>query len=172
MAAPLAWAQPPLTPETAANLQKVFTGLSQFEDDIPGASEEDEGISPLTPEGRAEIVAAIKASSQHAKALKLVKDHGFDSLESFFEFAGRVASASLAFGLEANRIGGAEVETDMNAYMDYLRQQGTSQEEIESHMAIILAANNEMLTAAKTAKPEDIAAIKKHPEIMKILDAE
>lgn len=173
LAAPLAWAQPLLTPETAANMQKVFTGFSQFEDDIPGLGEEDEGISPLTPEGRAEIVEAIKASSQHAKALELVKDNGFDCLESFFDYVGRVSSASIAFGLETNGV--AEVDMDMSGYMENLKQQGIPPEmlaEMEGQMASTLAMTKEMNAAAKAAKPEDIAAIKKYPEIMKILDAE
>lgn len=170
-----AWAEMPLTPETATKMQKVITGFSAFEDDIPGMSEdgEDDGASPMTEEGRKAIVATIKASPHHGKALQLVKANGFESLESFFEFVGRVSSASLAYGLETNGV--SEVDIDMSGYMENLKQQGISPEmlaQIQSEMAATVEMTKAMNASAKTAKPADIAALKKYPEIMRILEVE
>lgn len=173
LVATTALAEMPLTPQTAANMQKVMAGFSVLEQDMPEMSEEEEGASPLTPEGRKHIVEQIKASPQHGKALKLVKDHGFESLEAFFDFMGRVSSASLAFGLETNGV--SEVDMDMSGYMENLKQQGLPPEmlaQIQNEMAATMAMTKSMNAAAKTANPADVAALKKYPEILKILEAQ
>lgn len=173
LVAPTVLAEMPLTPETAANMQKVMTGFSALEQDMPELSEDEEGASPLTPEGRQRIVEQIKASPQHDKALKLVKTHGFESLDAFFDFMGRVSSASLAYGLETNGV--SEVDLDMSGYMENLKQQGLPPEmlaQLQREMAATVEMTRSMNAAAKTARSADVEALKKYPEILQILEVE
>lgn len=170
---PMVWAELALTPETVAKMQKVINAFNEIEEKNPGLNKdnEDNKSSIMTVEGRKKIVDDLNASPLKNEALKVLKANGFESPEVFFDLFGRVAAASIALTIEANS--GGDSGKGMEEYIASLKlqQQGASPE-IMASIQESLELAKEMTVAAKAAKPEDIAALKKYPEILQLLESE
>lgn len=170
--APIAWADLEITPETVSKMKNVFSSFKQL--DLQALDQDNVDSTPLdTTEGSRMMMEKINASPFKAKAIIAVQDNGFESIESFFEFVGRVRSASIAHSFQNNNIPNTDIELD--DYVGRLKQQGVPAEVIEEMRGELQNSINtykEMTEAAETAKPEDVEAIKKYPEVMDVLAEE
>lgn len=159
------WAEMAITPEAADQVKKTFTALEALgkkHPELQNRLDNDES-SFLTKEGRNKIIAYLNASPVKAEATKVVKAHGFSDIQDFFDFSSRLTSAAFAYSKQTNTQF-VDVDT-LEKNIIEMKKSGASQENIANFEELLKFAKD-MDTAAKTAKPADIAAMKKYPQIL------